>query len=163
MVAIVVRVVGAVGAAVSFALVAGCASRPAKPFNAPVESTHADSRPPPDDLAFARQAMSAPGGPDQVGSATYYSDKLAGRKTYSGEPYDPRAMTAAHRKLPMGTWVEVRRVDTGATVRVRINDRGPSTGDERRIIDLSRAAAQRLGMIADGVVRVEIRVVRGPE
>jgi rare lipoprotein A len=140
-----------------------CGSRPAKPFNAPTGSTREDAAPPPSDLQFSQQARTAPGGPDQAGLATYYSDKLAGHKTSSGERYDPRAMTAAHRKLPNNTWVEVRRVDTGTTVRVRINDHGPNTGDETRIIDLSRAAAERLGMIADGVVRVEIRVVRGPE
>jgi rare lipoprotein A len=126
-----------------------------------VDATHDDSPAPPADLAFAGQA-NAPGGPDQSGLATYYSDKLAGHATTSREPYDPRAMTAAHRKLPFGTWVEVRRLDTGTSVRVRINDRGP-WGDERRIIDLSREAARRLNMIGEGVVQVELRVVRGPE
>jgi rare lipoprotein A len=71
-------------------------------------------------------------------------------------------MTAAHRTLKLGTWVEVRRVDTGTTVRVRINDRGPFGKEQTRIIDLSRAAADRLGMIRDGVVRVEVRIVDGP-
>ncbi|MEO9236419.1 MAG: septal ring lytic transglycosylase RlpA family protein [Polyangiaceae bacterium] len=98
----------------------------------------------------------------QVGLATWYGAALAGHKTASGERFDPTAMTAAHRKLKLGTWVEVKRVDTGSSVRVRINDRGP-WGDDRRIIDLSRAAAEKLGIVHDGVARVEVRVVSGPE
>jgi rare lipoprotein A len=70
-------------------------------------------------------------------------------------------MTAAHRKLPFGTWVEVRRIATGAAVRVRINDRGP-WGEARRVIDLSKCAAQLLGFSQVGFVKVEIRVVDGP-
>jgi rare lipoprotein A len=70
-------------------------------------------------------------------------------------------MTAANRKLPFGTWVEVRRVDTGSAVRVRINDRGPF-GDSRKVIDVSYRAAQLLGFAEMGAVKVEIRVVEGP-
>ena len=70
-------------------------------------------------------------------------------------------MTAAHRRLPFGTWVEVRRPDTGRAVRVRITDRGP-WGDAKRVIDLSRAAADLLDLTRLGVARVEIRVVDGP-
>jgi rare lipoprotein A len=79
----------------------------------------------------------------------------------NGERFDPGKMTAAHRTLPFGTWVEVRRVDQGDAVRVRVTDRGPF-GHEDRIIDLSRAAAQRLGMVKTGVARVELRIVDGP-
>jgi rare lipoprotein A len=72
-------------------------------------------------------------------------------------------MTAAHRTLPFGTWVEVRRADVPASegVRVRIIDRGPF-GRSDRIIDLSRAAADKLGMLKAGIVPVELRVVQGP-
>lgn len=113
------------------------------------------------DVAYG--AAGAPSGrpPDQVGLATWYGESFAGRRTANGERFDPRGMTAAHRKLPFGTWVEVRRPDTGRAVRVRINDRGP-WGDERKIIDLARAAAEALDLVAAGVARVEIRVVRGP-
>jgi rare lipoprotein A len=97
----------------------------------------------------------------QVGYATWYGGKLAGRPTASGERFDPRQMTAAHRTLPFGTWVEVRRVDTGDSVRVRITDRGPF-GHEERIIDLSQGAAKKLGIVRTGVARVEIRIVAGP-
>ena len=93
------------------------------------------------------------------GEATYYSDKLAGRKTASGERYDPGALTAAHRTLRFGTQVRVVRVDTGRAVIVRITDRGPF-GKPSRIIDLSKAAARELDMLRAGVVRVRVEVLR---
>ncbi len=92
------------------------------------------------------------------GHASYYADSLAGHSTASGEPYDPRALTAAHRTLPFGSIVEVSRPD-GRSVRVRVNDRGPF-GPKGRVIDLSRSAAEAIGMIRDGVVLVTLRVVR---
>jgi rare lipoprotein A len=102
-------------------------------------------------------AAGAPGAAAERGGASYYSDKLAGRSTASGEPYAPSALTAAHRSLPFGTIVEVARED-GRKVQVRINDRGPfKTG---RVIDLSRRAAEQIGMIREGVVAVVVRVVK---
>jgi rare lipoprotein A len=126
--------------------------------------THSDQvaaprEPPREELASTRD--SEPRGEVQVGDATWYGGKLAGHRTASGERFDPRQMTAAHRRLPLGTWVEVTRIDTGRRVRVRINDRGPF-GHEERVIDLSRAAAETLDMRKIGVARVEIRVVNGP-
>jgi rare lipoprotein A len=97
--------------------------------------------------------------PATAGDATWYSDSLAGGPTASGERYDPGALTAAHRTLPLGTVVRVTRVDTGASVVVRINDRGPF-GRRRRIIDLSRAAATRLSMIRRGVAPVRLEIIR---
>ncbi len=97
----------------------------------------------------------------QAGYATWYGAQLAGHHTASGEIFDPRQMTAAHRFLPFGTWVEVRCLTTGARVRVRITDRGPF-GRAERIIDLSRAAAERLGIRHMGVAPVELRIVAGP-
>lgn len=137
-----------------------CASRPARDFNPPVPSSGA-SAPASGDMDFARQPDAPRGAPDQVGLATWYGDAFAGKRTANGERFDPRAMTAAHRTLPFHTWVEVRRVDTGRSVRVRINDRGPF-GDARRVIDLSRGAAAALDAVPYGAVRVELRVVRGP-
>lgn len=96
----------------------------------------------------------------QIGLASWYGKALAGHKTASGEPFDPGALTAAHRTLPLGTWVEVRRIDNGKRVRVRINDRGPHVAG--RIIDLSAHAASALDLVRDGVAKVEIRVVDGP-
>ncbi len=98
----------------------------------------------------------------QVGLATWYGGRLAGHRTASGERFDPEAMTAAHLTLPLGTWVEVRRTDgQGPAVRVRINDRGPY-GDARRIIDLSKHAADLLGILRKGTAEVSVRLVAGP-
>jgi rare lipoprotein A len=97
----------------------------------------------------------------QEGLATWYGAALAGRTTASGERFDPSKMTAAHKTLPFGTWVEVTRVDTGQTVRVRITDRGPF-GSADRIVDLSRAAAAKIDLVKAGVTRVQLRVVDGP-
>lgn len=97
-----------------------------------------------------------------MGYATWYGAALAGHRTANGERFDPEQMTAAHRTLPFNTWVEVRRVETGQSVRVRITDRGPF-GHPERIIDLSRAAARELGIMKLGTARVEIRVVAAAE
>ncbi|UJR80605.1 Endolytic peptidoglycan transglycosylase RlpA [Sandaracinus amylolyticus] len=93
-----------------------------------------------------------------VGAASYYHDSLAGRSTASGEPYDPTEYTAANRDLPFGTVLRIVRIDTGRSVIVRVNDRGPF-GRRRRLLDLSRAAAEELGMIERGVVRVRAEVL----
>lgn len=108
------------------------------------------------------RAPDRPSAPMQVGIASWYGRAFAGKKTASGERFDPRQLTAAHRKLPFGTWVEVRRVDSGKTVRVRINDRGPNGRARHRIIDLSERAAKQLDLVHDGVTRVELRIVGGP-
>lgn len=103
----------------------------------------------------------APRAEVQEGYATWYGGALAGHLTASGERFDPSQMTAAHRKLPFGTWVEVTRVDTGQSVRVRINDRGPF-GHEDRIINLAKGAAAKIDLVKTGVTKVEVRVVDGP-
>jgi rare lipoprotein A len=96
------------------------------------------------------------------GQASYYSDRLAGHATASGAPYRPEAYTAAHRKLPLGTVLRITREDDGRVVYVRVNDRGPF--GRHRILDLSRAAAERLGMLQSGVVAVRAEVVAyGPQ
>jgi rare lipoprotein A len=142
----------------------GCGGRN-EGFRPPVTATHADAPTTTTnsgDLAFAKDAKNTDHAkPDQVGNATWYGSAFAGRKTSNGERFDPTKYTAAHRKLPFGTWVEVRRVDTGRVVRVRINDRGP-WGHDDRIIDLSRKAAEDLDIVRAGVARVEVRVVSGP-
>jgi rare lipoprotein A len=92
------------------------------------------------------------------GEASYYGAAFAGRKTASGEVFDPALFTAAHRTLPFGTVLRVTRLDTKTTVYVRVNDRGPF-GRARRILDLSTAAASRLDMIRRGIAEVRAEIV----
>ncbi len=94
------------------------------------------------------------------GRASYYASALAGRETASGERYDANALTAAHRTLPLGTRVRVIDNATHRAVVVRINDRGPYAPG--RAIDLSRRAAQVLGIVRRGVADVTIQVVSLP-
>lgn len=94
------------------------------------------------------------------GKASYYGGKFHGKKTASGERFNQKAMTAAHRTLPFGTKVKVKNLNNGKQVVVKINDRGPSS--KSRTIDLSRGAAKKLGMIQAGVAPVELRYHKGP-
>ncbi len=96
------------------------------------------------------------------GRASYYADRFEGRSTASGEPYRAAELTAASRDLPFGTVVRVVRVDTGASVVVRVNDRGPF-GDHSRILDLSRAAAEQLDMIRAGVIEIRAEILERGE
>jgi len=112
----------------------------------------------PEDDALTTRFQAAPAISTLEGEASYYSDRLAGHKTASGERYRPEALTAAHRSLPLGTVLRVTRRDGKRSVVVRINDRGPF-GSERRILDLSRAAFERLGKLRAGVVEVRAEVV----
>ncbi len=93
----------------------------------------------------------------QEGLAAFYGTRLNGRKTASGEKYDQNAMSAAHKTLPFGTRVRVTNTRNGRSVEVRINDRGPT--QPNRIIDLSRAAATKLGMLRAGNVPVRLEVL----
>jgi len=99
-------------------------------------------------------------GDTEEGVACFYGRAQHGGPTASGERFDMYALTAAHRGLRMGSLVRVENLRNRRTVVVRINDRGPFT--RRRIIDLSYAAAQQLGMIAAGLARVRLRVLRVP-
>ncbi len=149
---------------VALFLVGGCASAPAGVGARRVTVTSGATESPrgAGTLAAKRGARRFRVGQRLRGRASYYSDRLAGRPTASGEPYDPHKMTAASRDLPLGTRLRVTRRDTGARVLVRVNDRGPF-GDRRRILDLSRAAAERLGMIRRGVVPVTAEILSLPE
>lgn len=90
------------------------------------------------------------------GGASWYGPGFQGRRTANGERYDMNAMTAAHRTLPFGTWVRVHSLVNGRDVDVRINDRGPYSGN--RVIDVSRAAAEELGMLGMGFKEVVLLV-----
>ncbi len=94
---------------------------------------------------------------EQSGQASWYGSWHQGRPTSSGEPFDQGAMTAAHANLPLGSRVRVTRQDTGRSVVVTINDRQPPKGI--RVIDLSRKAAVRLGMVDQGVSMVRLATV----
>src|SRR5687767_2832344 len=94
---------------------------------------------------------------DQFGIASWYGEWHHGLETATGEPFDMWALTAAHPTLPLGSYVDVTNVANGRQVRVRVNDRGPYIGG--RILDLSRAAAARLGPLGTGLFHVRIRVI----
>ena len=93
----------------------------------------------------------------QKGKASFYSKKFNGRKTYYGERVDSGALEGAHLHLPHNTLVEITNLDNQRSVIVRINDRGPFA--KGRIIDLTHAAAQALGMVSKGIANVSLRVV----
>ena len=97
------------------------------------------------------------GQPYQVGTASWYGSDFDGRLTASGEPYDMYDMTAAHLKLPLGSYVRVTNLHNGRAVVVRINDRGPIVPG--RIIDLSYGAAQKLAMTERGLAKVDIEIL----
>jgi len=96
---------------------------------------------------------------DEVGYASRYGDELAGKPTANGEIFIPDAISAAHKTLPLPSYVEVTALDTGRTILVRVNDRGPMAND--RLIDLSRGAAEQLGL-EPGVAGVRVRRTSPP-
>ncbi len=98
---------------------------------------------------------------DEVGYASWYGAELQGRNTANGEVFLPASITAAHKTLPMPSYVEVTSLDTGRTILARVNDRGPFAND--RLIDLSEGAAKQLGITAQGVAGVRVRKVNPPE
>jgi len=94
---------------------------------------------------------------EEYGKAGYYADSLHGRKTASGEKYDKYEFTCAHKTLAFGTKIKVTRLDNKKSVIVRVNDRGPFV--EGYVTDLSRAAAEEIGLIKIGVTRVKVEIV----
>jgi rare lipoprotein A len=118
---------------------------------APLSADEADAGPPSSD---GPRATSGRGESryDEVGYATWYGDELAGGRTASGVPFDPKGFTAAHRTLPLGSYAEITALDTGRTILVQINDRGPRQGN--LLIDLSQGAARTLGITGREAVRI---------
>ena len=94
---------------------------------------------------------------EATGHASWYGDELRGRKTANGERFNPDGLSAAHRTLPLQSYVEVTTLDTGRTILVRINDRGPY--HDNRLIDLSHGAARQLGIAGHGARLVRVRQV----
>lgn len=131
---------GAVLLAASLALAAGCARRTSAKL----------STPKPVRIGWT-----------QTGVASWYGVPYDGRRASSGEVFDMRKLTAAHRTLPFDTWLEVSNLENGKSVNVRINDRGPFVGG--RIIDLSLAAAGEIDMVRSGTARVRLTVIRAPK
>lgn len=99
-------------------------------------------------------------GDGETGLASFYASKFHGRKTASGEIYDQNELTAAHRTLPFGTRARVTHLASGRSVEVRVNDRGPFKSE--RIVDLSRRAAEEIGMIREGLARVRLEILELP-
>jgi rare lipoprotein A (peptidoglycan hydrolase) len=105
------------------------------------------------------QLTAHPSAREQRGWASWYGPGFAGRPTASGERFSPQALTAAHRSWPLGTQARVTNLETGQQVEVTINDRGPFADPKRRVIDLSRAAATRIGLVRRGVGPVRVTVL----
>ena len=112
-------------------------------------------------LIGTETTAASPAGKAQAGMASFYHDSFNGRRTASGTRYNKGALSAAHKTLPLGTQVRVTDSRSGRSVVVRINDRGPYA--RGRVIDLSRAAASEIGLVAKGVSRVTLEVLRTPE
>ncbi len=163
-------------------LVQGCGSSPPAKVTSGVTATERDGAPPgsvdfnripdavprPEPLArwgnrpytvfgVNYQVKNSSRGYSARGYASWYGTKFHGRTTSSGEVYDMYQMTAAHRSLPLPTYLEVTNLHNGRTVVVKVNDRGPFHGD--RILDLSYAAAGKLGFVEQGVAPVAIRAI----
>ena len=139
-----------------------CATAPPPPSTGPAPS-HANGviekpAPPSGEQSYrvmgqTYRVMGSSKGYAQRGIASWYGTKFHGRKTASGEIYDMEKFTAAHRTLPLGTYVKVKRTDgKGESVVVKVNDRGPFV--DNRVIDLSRAAARQLDMLSEGIAPV---------
>ena len=137
------------------------AAAPAAPVVAPAAPVAAPAAPvaAPAAAVTAAKAALAPAAAGDVttGKAAWYGKKFNGRKTASGQRFNSASLTAASNTLPFGTLVKITNLKNKKSVTVRINDRGPQQAD--RIIDVTRAAAARLGMLKSGVAEVEIRVV----
>ncbi len=112
-------------------------------------------------LGVRYYVMDSADGYVERGLASWYGPNFHGQKTSSGEPFDMHQVTAAHKTLPLPTWVKVTHLKTGRSITVRVNDRGPFK--EGRIIDLSYQAAQALGIVEEGLAPVEVRAIRGPD
>ncbi len=96
-------------------------------------------------------------GYSETGLASWYGKDFHGRPTASGEIYDMFEVTAAHKSLPLGTLLHVRDLDTGKSIKVKVNDRGPFV--RKRILDLSYGAAKALGIVGTGVAKIELKII----
>jgi rare lipoprotein A len=114
-------------------------------------------QPPPSGSSAPAPGLKGTVGETQTGLAAYYSSRLNGRRTASGERYDQDAMTTTHQTLPFGTRVKVTNTRSNKSVVLRVNDRGPT--QQGRIVDVSRRAARSLGFVRQGLVDAKLEVV----
>ncbi len=142
-------------------VVTGCASQKPPRATAPPPEVSRQQQPAPEPTPAPKSPEKPKEerheGKTEKGLASWYGEPYHGRRTASGEIYDMHEMTAAHRTLAFGTVVKVERRDTGADVKVRVNDRGPFV--RGRIIDLSFAAAKKIDLDVDGVAPVKVVVI----
>ena len=156
----------ACGMLLSSALLAGWApdvqaARTRTDANKAQRAEAAGGNPPSYDVFGKRyRVLASSAGYRERGTASWYGHPFDGRPTSSGEMYDMHEMTAAHRSLPLPTWVEVTNLANGKRVVVKVNDRGPFVG--KRLIDLSFAAATKLDIVQNGTAQVEVRALPGP-
>jgi len=108
-------------------------------------------------VSASKTGAAASAGVTESGKIAWYGNKFAGRKTASGEAFNPQALTMAHKTLPFGTRVKITNPKNSKSVTVRVNDRGPTAPD--RVGDVSNAAARKLGMIKSGVIEADLAVV----
>jgi rare lipoprotein A len=144
---------------------AGCAGNtPRAPVSSQsvINPTRSDRGNPPFYEVFGERyhVLDSSDGFRENGVASWYGRDFHGKPTSSGEPYDMYEMTAAHKTLPIPTWVEVTNVENGKQVIVKVNDRGPFV--DGRVIDLSLRAAEQLDMVRNGTARVRVRALGAP-
>ena len=150
-----------IATALALAALAGCAQQPVTPAApAPPPPSPPPVAAPPEPPAPAPPPKPAPADAGDVlrGRVSLYGSDFAGKPTASGEPFDPDALTMAHRTLPFGTRVRVTNLENQRSVVVTVNDRGPFVAG--RIADLSLGAAKQIGMVADGVVDAVLEILR---
>ena len=160
------RVIRWLGLVMGVALLAGCVPKPVYRTGGAPRPAKAAASPP---AVVAPGPAAHPvdldkidtGKAYQVGVASYYGKKFHGRKTANGEVFNMYKLTAAHRVLPLGTYVKVTNLQNGRWVEVKVNDRGPFI--EGRILDLSFAAALELEMVEQGTAKVMIEITRPVE
>jgi rare lipoprotein A len=143
----------------TIALIAGAFASSSAIAQTPPASTKSDApRPAPaQSVAPVEKAAAQASSGVEAGKLAWYGRKFAGRRTASGEVYNPDAMTMAHKTLPFGSRVKVTNVKNKKSTTLRVNDRGPTQAD--RVGDVSLAAARQLGMVRSGVIDAELEVV----
>lgn len=135
-------------------LIIGCAAAGLIALSPKSEARLSTSLSPPRLLLIPREEL-------EIGTASWYGQEFQGNTTANGELYDLNGLTAAHQTLPFGSTIRVTNLNNNKSILLRVNDRGPHIG--RRLIDVSWAAAKRLGFVNSGLTRVRVQVVSYPK